>query len=63
MTFDFVPVREPKIGPNRIHWDIAVDSIQPLVDRGATVLRDRGDDGIEWTVLADPEGNEFCAFS
>ena len=32
-----------------------------LVDAGATVLRAR-DDEIGWTVLADPEGNEFCAF-
>jgi Glyoxalase-like domain len=63
MTFDFTPVPEPKIAPNRIHWDIAVDSIQPLVDRGATVLREQGDGGIDWTVLADPEGNEFCAFT
>ena len=32
-----------------------------LLDAGATVLRAR-DDEIGWTVLADPEGNEFCAF-
>ena len=32
-----------------------------LVPAGATVLRAQ-DDEIGWTVLADPEGNEFCAF-
>ena len=30
--------------------------------RAPTVLRER-DDEIGWTVLADPEGNEFCAFT
>jgi hypothetical protein len=33
-----------------------------LVAAGATVLR-RPDDDISWTVLADPQGNEFCAFT
>jgi hypothetical protein len=28
---------------------------------GAVVLRPQ-DDEIAWTVLADPDGNEFCAF-
>jgi glyoxalase superfamily protein len=61
MTMDFVPVPEPKSGANRIHWDVAVDSIASLLEAGATVVRRKGDD-IAWHVLADPEGNEFCAF-
>jgi hypothetical protein len=32
-----------------------------LLDAGATLLRAK-DDEIHWHVLADPEGNEFCAF-
>ena len=32
-----------------------------LVDSGATLLRPRGDD-LDWDLLADPEGNEFCVF-
>jgi hypothetical protein len=28
---------------------------------GATLLRPKEDD-IHWWVMADPEGNEFCAF-
>jgi hypothetical protein len=32
------------------------------VEAGATVLREPGGD-IGWHVLADPEGNEFCAFT
>jgi hypothetical protein len=63
MTFDFVPVPEPKSAPNRIHWDVAVDSVDALLDRGATLLRAKGEGGIEWDVLADPEGNEFCVFT
>jgi hypothetical protein len=63
-SFDFVPVPEPKTAKNRIHWDVdLVDgaTIDDLVAKGATVLRAEGD-GVDWTVMADPEGNEFCVF-
>ena len=61
-TLDFVPVPEPKVGKNRIHLDLTVPDLEPLLEAGATVLRPRGGD-IAWDVLADPEGNEFCAFA
>jgi hypothetical protein len=61
LTMDFVPVPEPKTVKNRIHWDVNTDDLQPLFDAGATLIRAR-DDEIRWNVLADPEGNEFCAF-
>ena len=61
-TMDFVPVPEPKTVKNRIHWDVTVPAVAPLVETGATVLREPGGD-IRWHVLADPEGNEFCAFT
>lgn len=57
----FVPVPEAKTVKNRIHWDVDVADVRLLTERGATVLREPDDD-ISWTVLADPEGNEFCAF-
>jgi hypothetical protein len=57
-TFDFVKVPEPKTVKNRIHLDLTVDAVQPLVDAGATLMR-KGD----FAVLADPEGNELCAFT
>jgi hypothetical protein len=57
----FAPVPEPKTVKNRIHWDVDVPDLSVLTDRGAAVLREPDDD-IGWTVLADPEGNEFCAF-
>jgi catechol 2,3-dioxygenase-like lactoylglutathione lyase family enzyme len=61
-SLDFGPVPEPKTAKNRIHWDVLTDDVDGLVARGATVLRSR-DDEIGWTVMADPEGNEFCAFT
>jgi Glyoxalase-like domain len=61
LTMDFVPVPEPKVVKNRIHWDVVAPDVEALVAAGATVLR-RPDDEIRWTVMADPDGNEFCAF-
>lgn len=56
-----MPVEEPKLVKNRIHFDVATECVQELVRAGASVVRPQ-DDGIGWTVLADPDGNEFCAF-
>jgi hypothetical protein len=59
MTFwVFVPVPERKTVKNRVHWDVT-GGVEVLVDAGASVL----DVQPGWTVLADPEGNEFCCFS
>jgi hypothetical protein len=58
----FVPVPEPKTVKNRIHVDVTAPSLEPLLDHGAAVLRAR-DDETSWTVLADPDGNELCAFT
>src|SRR3954463_10372761 len=60
-SIDFAPVPEPKTVKNRIHLDVTTKDLQALVSAGATVLRAQ-DDEIEWTVMADPDGNEFCAF-
>ena len=59
LVFGGVP--EPKTVKNRIHLDVTTSDLDALVAAGATVLRSR-DDEIGWTVLADPDGNEFCAF-
>ena len=53
-------VPEPKTVKNRIHIDVTGDP-GGLVAAGATVVREQ-DDEIRWTVMADPEGNEFCVF-
>jgi hypothetical protein len=57
----FVPVPEPKTVKNRIHIDVTTPDVQLLLDAGARLVRAK-DDEISWTVLADPDGNEFCAF-
>jgi hypothetical protein len=57
----FVPVPEAKTVKNRIHIDVTTADVRLLVDAGARLLRAQ-DDEIRWNVLADPDGNEFCAF-
>jgi catechol 2,3-dioxygenase-like lactoylglutathione lyase family enzyme len=61
-SLDFAPVPEPKTVKNRLHLDVTTGSVDDLVAAGATVLRAK-DDEIGWTVMADPDGNEFCAFT
>ena len=62
-SFDFVGVPEPRTVKNRVHIDVRTDDLAALVAHGATVLREKGDGGIGWTVMSDPVGNEFCAFT
>jgi hypothetical protein len=63
MFWVFHSVPEPKTVKNRVHWDVRLvdTTIDGLVAAGATLLRPKEDD-IRWWVMADPEGNEFCAF-
>jgi predicted enzyme related to lactoylglutathione lyase len=57
-------VAEPRPGKNRVHVDWAADDrtaeVARLVRLGATVIDEHAVTGLGWTVLADPEGNEFC---
>jgi predicted enzyme related to lactoylglutathione lyase len=62
----FMPVTDPKTVKNRVHLDLTSSAqdrdqeIERLVALGARRV-DIGQTGTEsWTVLADPEGNEFC---
>jgi hypothetical protein len=50
-------VPEPKTVKNRIHWDV-YGTVADFEAAGATVLWEMP----RWTVMADPEGNEFCVF-
>jgi Glyoxalase-like domain len=61
-AMSFVPVPEPKTVKNRIHWDVTVKFPGDLASAGARLLR-AADEEISWHVFADPEGNEFCAFT
>jgi len=62
----FMPVTDAKVVKNRVHLDITTSTedrdqeIERLLALGAQ-RADIGQTGKEsWTVLADPEGNEFC---
>jgi hypothetical protein len=64
---DIVPVPEPKTtAKNRVHLDLATTSAPHQAELtarlqalGATPAH-VGQGKVPWTVLADPEGNEFC---
>ncbi|HYN28281.1 MAG TPA: VOC family protein [Dermatophilaceae bacterium] len=66
----FVPVEEGKAVKNRLHIDLAPHTSQDrdaevarLLERGATRVEVGQGQDVTWTVLADPEGNEFCVLS
>jgi catechol 2,3-dioxygenase-like lactoylglutathione lyase family enzyme len=63
---DVIAAPEPKTVKNRVHVDLATtsaahqaDLVARLMALGATPA-DVGQRDVPWTVLADPEGNEFC---
>ncbi|MFM9609705.1 glyoxalase [Streptomyces sp. V2] len=64
---DVVPVPDPRSpAKNRVHLDLATGSTAHQAEltarlraHGAT-LADVGQGDVPWTVLRDPEGNEFC---
>lgn len=64
-TIVFIVVPEGKTVKNRLHIDVSpIDTSQPeeverLLALGAT-RADIGQGDVSWTVLRDPEGNEFC---
>ena len=62
-VMDFGPVPEAKTTKNRVHIDVTTADVGDLLAAGATRLRRKGEDNLRWDVLADPAGNEFCAFT
>ncbi len=68
-ALDLVAVARPTPGKNRVHLDVAPAATD---DQGAEVERlshagarrvDIGQGEVTWTVMADPEDNEFCVLS
>ena len=49
---------------NRVHLDLDVPDLDAAVNRvqnlGGHKLRQLSEYGIDWAVMADPDGNEFC---
>ena len=63
----FSKVPERKVAKNRVHIDInlpdgaEIERLQRLGARPLQEIRD-AQGRLKWTIMADPEGNEFCAF-
>ncbi len=62
-------VPDAKRVKNRVHLDVATDkgedhaaAVRVLLEAGAVPV-DIGQGDVRWTVLADPEGNEFCVLT
>jgi hypothetical protein len=67
---ELLPSREVKIAKNRIHLDVApyrdedhAAAVKTLLEAGAVPAEVGQGDDVSWTVLADPEGSEFCVLS
>lgn len=61
---DVEPGPVERAGENRAHVDfMAADraaAVERLRGKGAGVVGEHSAPGFAWTVLRDPEGNEFC---
>jgi hypothetical protein len=58
----FNKVPEPKRAKNRVHVDLVnpdPSAVDELIRLGATVIGGHKIPGQRWTVMQDPEGNEF----
>lgn len=61
----FLTVPEGKVAKNRLHLDLRPsDTMEAEVNRllnfGASKIRVVTEGNSTWTVMQDPEGNEFC---
>lgn len=63
-TWFFLQVPEGKSVKNRVHVDLESDDmaaeVSRLVGLGATTVAEKNEYDMTWTILTDPEGNEFC---
>ena len=62
---DVLPVPGVKAGKNRLHLDLradgdSADELERLLSLGARRVDVGQAPDVTWTVLADPDGNEFC---
>ena len=65
-TVDILRVPEPKTVKNRLHFDLRADDtstdaeLERLLALGAKPVDIGQSPDVDWVVLADPDGNEFC---
>ena len=62
LAFQRVP--EDKVVKNRLHLDLVHEDPPALIGKveelGGSKLADHASGDFGWSVMADPEGNEFC---
>jgi len=61
----FQKVKDTSTRPRQLHLDLTADDRRAEVERLCTLGGREGrsvatDDGWTWTVMSDPDGNEFC---
>jgi catechol 2,3-dioxygenase-like lactoylglutathione lyase family enzyme len=61
----FQRVPEAKRTKNRVHLDLHAGpdraaKVAELVGAGGSIVGEIEENGLAWTVMTDPEGNEFC---
>jgi catechol-2,3-dioxygenase len=67
-TLLFEPVSDRKVVKNRVHLDVNPSDrdheaeVDRIIGLGAVPV-DIGQRDVDWVVLADPEGNEFCVLA
>jgi predicted enzyme related to lactoylglutathione lyase len=63
-SLGFQKVDQPTPGKNRLHLDLSSPDhdadAKRLESAGATILARHEEPLSSWTVLADPDGNQFC---
>ncbi len=65
-TLDILRVPEAKMVKNRLHFDLRADGttteaeLERLLALGAKPVDIGQSPDVDWVVLADPDGNEFC---
>ena len=57
-------VEDPTEGPRRLHLDTSAPDVDAakahIIELGGAHVEDREMGGFPWSVMTDPEGNEFC---
>lgn len=63
----FLRTPDRKRSKNRLHLDLNPDDhaaeVARLLELGATRVDVGQGDSVDWVVMADPEGNEFCVLA